>query len=137
MASGHFRHIVFYDGACGICHAFVRFALPRDSTHALDFAPIGGATFARAVGASASSLPDSVVVLARDGRLLVRSRAVALVLRELGGPWRVLGAILLAIPAPIADAGYAAIASLRRRLMPAPSGACPLVPAHLRERLLP
>ncbi len=132
------RHLVFYDGSCGACHAFVRFVLSRDDRHALDFAPLGGATFASRVDAAvAAGLPDTVVVLTPEGRLLMRARAVARALRELGWPWRVAGAAIDLVPRPIADRAYDLVAVMRRRLFAAPATACPVVAPSLRARLLP
>jgi predicted DCC family thiol-disulfide oxidoreductase YuxK len=58
---------------------------------------------------------DTVYVLAADGRLLRRSRAVLFVLAELGGLWWLLswGRI---VPAVIADRLYDLVASVRYRV---------------------
>jgi predicted DCC family thiol-disulfide oxidoreductase YuxK len=130
--------VVFFDGGCGLCHAFVAFIIPRDHSERFHFAPLGGETFARLVsGEARRSLPDSVVVQTGDGRVLVKSGAVLHVFDRLGGGYRLLGWVALACPRPIRDAIYDAVARARRRLFAAPSAVCPVVPVALRGRFEP
>ena len=132
------RPVVFYDGGCGLCHRAVRFALARDREGRLRFAPLGGATFQEVVDPAArAALPDSLVLRTADGRLLTRTSALAVVLGELPGPWPLLGRLLRLVPRPLRDLVYDAVAKVRRRVFPKPEGACPVVPAGLRERFLP
>jgi predicted DCC family thiol-disulfide oxidoreductase YuxK len=130
---------VYYDGSCGLCHHTVRLLALRDSAARLRFAPLNGATFVQETRPDErAGLPDSLVVRAAPGQpLLVRSRAVALALRELRGGWGVLGRVLGWIPAPLADLGYRCVAALRRRLFAAPRGACPLLPPKVLARFDP
>lgn len=133
------RESVFYDGTCGLCHAAVRFAARRDPDGSrFRFAPLRGETAARELGeAVRRSLPDSVVVRTSDGEIKVRSDAVLHILRRIGGPWATLGAIAAAVPRPIRDFGYRAVAAIRRLLFAPPEGACPVVPDALRSRFEP
>jgi|CXWL01.1.fsa_nt_gi predicted DCC family thiol-disulfide oxidoreductase YuxK len=130
---------LFYDGHCGLCHRSVLFVLRHDPDGSLfRFAPLGGETFlATLPEESRAGLPDSIVVHTGDGRLLVRSRAAAHVLRRLGGGWKLLGTLLRLVPSPLADFGYDLVARLRRRLFERPVDACPLVPPNLRPRFEP
>src|SRR5262245_13622509 len=107
---------VFYDGSCGLCHRTARFLVARDARARLRFAPLGGTTFhAETAPHERADLPDSLAVRRAPGApLLVRSRAVAAALRELPGAWGRVGALLGAIPAPLADLGYRAVAASRR-----------------------
>ncbi len=127
--------LVFYDGACGLCHASVRFALRHDADGSrLRFAPLGGAAW-RAAAAGEAPPSGTVVVVAADGRTFVRSAAVARLLERLGGGWAALAALLGAVPAPLRDAAYDVVARLRRRLRPPPADACPTPAPRLRARL--
>ena len=129
------RGIVFFDGQCGLCHAWVRFAL-AEAPDAFDFAPLGGRTFREKLPAARSdALPDSLVLLRDDGELRLRSDAVIDVLRAIGGAWRALAEALALVPRPLRDAVYARVASWRRHARP--ETACPRVPPHLAERLAP
>jgi len=132
------RDIVFYDGDCGLCHGLVRFAVKRDDDGALAFAPLKGSTFAACVPeARRSTLPDSFVVLTCDGELLLRSAGAVRVLKRLPPPWPLAGSLLRLFPTSLRDVAYRAVARVRNELFARPTGACPVVPAHLRERFLP
>lgn len=130
---------LFYDGHCGLCHRSVLFVLHHDPAgRTFRFAPLGGPTFLSTLSeAERTGLPDSIVVQAADGRLLLRSRAAAHVLRRLGGGWQVLGSLVLVVPRPVADFVYDFVARIRHRLFDRPVDACPLVPADLRGRFDP
>jgi predicted DCC family thiol-disulfide oxidoreductase YuxK len=137
--SGVDRDFVFYDGGCALCHATVRFFLRRDPGDRLFvFAPLGGKTFEDVFGTSADEsathIPDSVVVRTADNRTLLRSRAVSHMLRRSGWPWSFLGMILLCIPSPLADAGYAVVARSRRTLFGTPDEWCPVPEGPDRHR---
>lgn len=115
---------VLYDGACGLCHASVRFVVARDRAGRFRFAPQDAAT----------ADPSTVVVLSADGRRLVRSAAVLYMLSRLGGGWPLVAALGRLVPRPLGDAAYRAIARVRHRLFRQPQGLCPVVPPHLRDR---
>jgi predicted DCC family thiol-disulfide oxidoreductase YuxK len=129
---------LFYDGSCGLCHRAVRFLLAEDADGAaLRFAPLGSDTFrAQVPEAERARLPDSLVLVATDGRVLTRSTAVRHLLERLGGTWRVLATLVRIVPARLQDAAYDAIARIRYRLFARPKDACPILPPHLRGRFL-
>jgi predicted DCC family thiol-disulfide oxidoreductase YuxK len=130
--------LLFYDGACGLCHHSVRFVLARDRAGAFRFAPIGGPTFEAAVPTSVRpGLPDAIVVKRADGALLFRSDATLHILGKLGGGWRALAAALRVVPRPLRNVVYDAIARSRKRWFAKPDDACPLVPPDLRARFAP
>src|ERR1700723_2053571 len=127
---------IFYDGHCGLCHGAVRFIIARDPRGRLfRYAPLEGATFAALVPAEKrAGLPDSVVVLTDDGRLLIRSDASIHILRRLGGFWRGIGAIIAVIPLAIRDGVYNFIARVRYRVFGRRLEVCPVTPSELRAR---
>lgn len=133
------RDIVFYDGECALCHATVRFFLRRDrDASRFVFAPLGGATFAESFGPGEPlALPDSVVVRTSANRWLVQSSAVAWLLKRLGGLWSVPGQVLVAVPAGLADSGYALVARARRSMSGRPDDWCPVPEGPERARFLP
>jgi len=132
------RAVLFYDGACGLCHLSVRSLLVADRAGALRFAPLGGPTFREQVAEpDRAALPDSLLLKTADGRLLARSAAVLESLRLLGGFGKVLAGIARVVPTPVADRLYAGVARVRSRLFPPPAGACPHVPRELQGRFLP
>jgi predicted DCC family thiol-disulfide oxidoreductase YuxK len=130
------RSMVFYDGACGLCHRTVRFAIARDRDGSrFRFAALGGEAFRRLVPEPLrAGLPDSIVVLAPGGTLLARTAAVIHILERIGGPWRLTGRVLALVPQRIRDLGYDGIARVRHRLFRRPPDACPVTPPELRAR---
>ena len=136
-AAGH--SMVFYDGACGLRHRTVRFAIARDRDGSrFRFAALESKAFRRLVPeALRPGLPDSVVVLTPDGSLLARSAAVGHILGRIGGAWRLLGDLLGLVPRTIRDLGYDQIARVRHRVFRRPTEACPVTPPELRARFEP
>ncbi len=72
---------IFYDGGCGLCHRFVRFALAEDREgRDFRFAPLEGNVFAAIRNESdrAETLDqiDSIVLSLSDGNLFVRAAAM-------------------------------------------------------------
>ena len=130
------RSMVFYDGACGLCHRTVRFAIARDRDGSrFRFAALGSEAFRRLVPEGLrAGLPDSIVVLTADGTLLARSAAVIHILERIGGPWRLPGRLLALVPQGIRDLGYDGIARVRHLLFRRPTDACPVTPPALRAR---
>ncbi len=130
---------IFYDGGCGLCHRFVRFALAEDREGKyFRFAPLEGNAFAavrnESAGAEALDQIDSIVLSLSDGNLFVRASAMLGIGERLGGLWRVAAMSASKLPLRWLDAGYDGIAKVRHRLFAAPPDACPLLPPHLRAR---
>jgi predicted DCC family thiol-disulfide oxidoreductase YuxK len=131
--------MIFYDGGCGLCHRFVRFALAedREGRH-FRFAPLEGNVFATVRNESdrAETLDqiDSIVLSLSDGNLFVRAAAMLGIGKRLGGLWRVAAITAGVLPLRWLDAGYDGIAKIRHRLFVAPPDACPILPPHLRAR---
>ncbi len=126
---------VFYDGACGLCRGTVRFLLAEDRAAAFRFAPLDSDAFRTALPDEVRErYPNTIVVKAADGRVLVRSAAVLYLLARLGGLWRVLAMLGSAVPASLRDAAYRGIARVRYRFFAKPSDVCPMAPPDLRDR---
>ena len=128
--------MLFYDGHCGLCHKAVRFVVAEDREgRAFRFAPLQGETFQRLVlPDKRGTLPDSLVVMAEDGRLLVRSEAFLHILRRLGGSWKVLAIALSVVPRGLRDFVYDFIARVRFKIFGGRNDLCPVTPPELRAR---
>lgn len=131
--------MLFYDGYCGLCHRAVKFVLKHDrSGNAFRFAPLQGDTFqARVAASERAGLPDSIVVLTREGKLLVRSDAFLHILLRLGGGWKVMGGALEVIPHGLRDVVYDFIARIRYRVFGRRDDVCPVAAPELRARFDP
>jgi predicted DCC family thiol-disulfide oxidoreductase YuxK len=134
--SPHAVDEVFYDGHCGLCHRFVRFLLAEDRRGAaFRFAPLDSRRCRESIPSEQrANLPDSVIVLTADGRLLTRSSATRHALSRLGGVWRLAAIVSGILPTAWLDRLYDFIARVRHKLFARPAEACPLTPAHLRRR---
>ncbi|MEQ8819968.1 MAG: DCC1-like thiol-disulfide oxidoreductase family protein [Sumerlaeia bacterium] len=131
-------HTLFYDGHCALCHGAVTFTVKRDRDARFRFAPLGGETFREQFpDAEAQDVPDSIIVRTADGRTYARSSATVFVLKELGGGWTILAWMLWAVPRPVRDLGYRAVAAVRYRLFGKKDDVCPLMPKELRGRFGP
>ncbi len=128
--------ILFYDGYCGLCHRTVQFVVREDREgNAFRFAPLQGETFSRLIPrAIRETLPDSLVVMASDRQLYVRSDAFLRILRRLGGGWRALAAMLSVVPRGLRDFAYDFVARVRFRIFGRREDLCPLMPPELRTR---
>jgi predicted DCC family thiol-disulfide oxidoreductase YuxK len=126
---------IFYDGTCGMCHWMVKrvVAIDRQGT-AFCFSPLQGETFAALPAHQRENLPDSVIVLTDDGRLLARSAAALHIGRKLGGIWRCMSAVAGVVPTKWRDWLYDRIAARRRRFAKAPDQACPVMPPEVAKR---
>jgi predicted DCC family thiol-disulfide oxidoreductase YuxK len=127
---------VFYDGDCALCHGWVRFVLAEDSSRkTFRFSPLQGELFSSRVPRDKrSSLPDSLVVLTEDGKLLTRSGAVLHILSRLGGLWLLVATIIGVIPHMVLDWCYDRVASARKWLFGTRKNLCPVLSAELRRR---
>jgi len=120
-AGGGGRHLLLYDGVCGLCDHLVQFVLARDPQGTFDFAPLQSATGRAAVareGGDPNALTSFYVV--RDyrtpqARSLVKGRAALFVGHALGWPWRAV-ALFGVLPTAILDFGYDLVARYRYRV---------------------
>lgn len=136
--SAEVSETVFYDGDCGLCHRAVRFALAEDRAGtAFRFAPLDSDAFREQIDESArKTLPDSIIVRTSDARIVTRSDAVFHILLRFGGLWRVIALVCRMIPRPLRDLAYDGVAAVRKTVFARPAEACPLLPAHLRNRFI-
>ena len=106
--------VLFYDGECGLCDRSVRWCLRHDRRRRLRFAPLQGATYAAIATPGKPVLLESLV-LSNSSGLHLRSDAVLLLLREVGGGWALLGTLGRVIPRALREASYRVVARHRRR----------------------
>ncbi|MDR3737618.1 MAG: DCC1-like thiol-disulfide oxidoreductase family protein [Terracidiphilus sp.] len=139
------RVLVVFDGRCGFCNASVRWLARRDGRDRLRFVAaederVRGLLERHGLGAVRfAAEPSTLVVVCGGGggeeRVLVRSAAVAAAMGELPVAWPAVAAMLRAVPRPVRDLGYRAVARARYWL----GGrleACPLPTAAERAKFL-
>ena len=128
--------IVFYDGACALCHATVRFSLARDKNDLLYFAPLGGETMQRHQ-IDTKGMKSVILFIESTGETFYKSDAVIALLERLGGIWFILAKIMKIIPGIIRDSIYDYIAKIRYKLFgKIDDKICPLLPKNYQSKIL-
>ena len=111
------RHLVLYDGVCGLCDRTVQFLLEEDREGVLSFAPLQGETAASLRNSVALPGELSTMVFVEDlgsgrERTSERSTGVLRMLDAVGGFWR-LFSWLLVVPRPLRDVVYRLVSHYR------------------------
>ena len=89
------------------------------------------------MAAGRPELPDSLLLLAPGGELLMRSEAALFLGRRAGGVWRIAAFLAGLVPRFARDAIYDAVARRRRRWFGRTEEVCPVLPPRLRDRFDP
>jgi len=134
------RHLILYDGVCGLCDRANRFVLAHDAADRFRFASLQSEyakRLLRGMGADPEELTTLYVVpdFERPSRrLFARSDAVLFVLEQLGGLWR--GTRLLRIlPRRVLDRLYDLVSRTRYRWF-GRFDACPLPSPEMRRKFI-
>lgn len=128
--------VLLYDGVCALCNGVVGFVLRHDQQGVFRFAPLESEVAQVLLGLSASTSEGVAVVteaLTPQQNVFRRSDAVIEALRLLG--WRKRARILAAVPRPLREVGYSAVARIRYRIF-GRYRTCPLPPVEARGRFL-
>ena len=118
------RPILLYDGDCGFCTTSARFIERRIPTGA-EITPYQFADL-QALGTTAERTAHEVVWVARTGRTYGGAQAIARLLMDAGGLWRILGAIGTLPPISWLAAGVYRLVSKNRHRLPGGTPACAL-----------
>ena len=115
------RHLLLFDGGCGLCEWLVQFVLARDPAGVFHFASLAspeGRSIVTRHGGDADDV-STVYVIADyrtpEARPLTKSRAALFVSRTLGWPWRA-ATLLGVLPTPLLDRLYDVVARNRYRV---------------------
>jgi len=115
------RHLLLFDGHCGLCTAFVQFVLPRDRAGIFRFASLSspdGRAMVTRHGGDADDMSTVYVVAdyrSAEARPLTRSRAALFVLGALGWPWKA-ATLFGVLPTALLDRVYDFVARNRYRV---------------------
>ena len=127
--------VIFFDGVCGLCNAWVDFVIARDRHARFRFSPLQGETARDWLQMTPETSLDSVALVDAAG-IHRKSEAVWRILSQLGGVWRPLGCLLRLIPCPLRNWGYDFVARHRYRWF-GKKEACRLPTPGERVRFLP
>jgi predicted DCC family thiol-disulfide oxidoreductase YuxK len=115
------RHLLLFDGECGLCASLVQFVLARDRAGVFHFASLSSPE-GRSIVTRHGGDPDDVstVYVVADYRTpaprpLTRSRAALFVAGALGWPWKA-ATLFGALPTALLDRGYDFVARHRYRV---------------------
>lgn len=119
QASG--KHLILYDGVCGLCNRLNAFVLPRDPQGNFHFAPLQSQmsrTILGKFGRDPEELNTFYIVAdyrSESPRLLWKADAALFVAGQIGGIWR-LATIFGALPSSLLNVFYDLVARYRYRL---------------------
>lgn len=138
--SDHFRHLVFYDGDCGLCDRIVQFLIQKDHQQLFVFAPLQGET----ASIYLKNLPPEIrftdsLILVENYRLsyprvYILAKGALRIAWLLGWPWLLLGWLSF-FPGWMFDWVYRLVASNRTRFFP--HDQCMTPQPDQKERFLP
>jgi predicted DCC family thiol-disulfide oxidoreductase YuxK len=115
------RHLVLYDGVCGLCNRLLQFLLRHDDHGVFCFASLQSATGKATVarwGGDPEALSSFYVVAdfrTPGARVFTRSDAALFVAGQLGWPWQAMRAGTI-LPKALRDRLYDVVARTRYRV---------------------
>lgn len=129
------KHLVFYDGTCGLCDHVVQFLLKYDQKKEFAFAPLQGKTADQLL--QGISRDDSLVLIENyktmDKKMYLFGQGALRILWLLGGGFCLLGWLSF-LPPFLYNWGYTLIAKNRYRLF---GQTCLIPDPKQKERFLP
>jgi predicted DCC family thiol-disulfide oxidoreductase YuxK len=129
------KNIVLFDGVCNLCNGLVRFIIKRDRNGKFKFASLQseiGQQWLLRFGLAKNEF-ESFVLIEGD-KYYVKSAAALIMLRGLGGIWKVFYVFIL-VPRPVRDFMYDLIAKSRYRIF-GKRNICMIPTPELKERFL-
>lgn len=129
--------ILLFDGVCNLCDGAVQFVMRHDGAERFRFASLqseAARPYLDRAGLDAGYL-QSLVLIDEGGRAHVGSDAALETGRRLDPPWSHLAALGLAVPKPLREAVYRAVAANRYRVF-GKKDACRLPTPAERGRFL-
>lgn len=133
------KHLVFYDGECGLCDHTVRFLLKIDQNKLFMFAPLQGETAAKFLPqlSKEEQQEDTLILVENveksDQKIYILGKAIFRIFWLLGGLWSILG-LMSFLPGWLYNWGYRLVAQNRKRIFN--QNECALPPANTRDRFL-
>lgn len=127
------KPILFFDGVCNLCNAFVDFLIRRDKKQKLMFASLQGKTAAKLLSQEQLQHMDSLVVY-DDGKVYKKADAIRRLIIHLGGLWKIF-LVFYIFPNFILNFFYDRIAKIRYKIL-GKKETCRVPTAEERARFL-
>lgn len=138
------KHLIFYDGQCGLCDRVVHWILKHDLSEQFDFAPLNGVTAAKKIPYNSlklnvnSSNEDTLVLIENyqsdSPQIYILGKAAFRICWLLGGVWKVLGSLAF-LPSWMYNWIYRLVAKNRQSLFSMEQ--CQLHKHEFKNRFLP
>ncbi|MEX1012436.1 MAG: DUF393 domain-containing protein [Waddliaceae bacterium] len=112
------KHLVFYDGRCGLCDRTVQFLLSRDKNKQFLFAPLQGKTAEEYRFPPEVKSADSLILIENygsDEHMYLFAKAAFRIFWHLGGAFRIVGWLGF-LPGFLFNWGYHLIARVRYQI---------------------
>lgn len=138
--SDRLKHLVFYDGECGLCDQLVQFLLKIDRHQRFVFAPLQGETAKETLRALPEQYKnlDSLILIENfrspQAKTYVLSQAALRICWLVGSGWVLIGWLSF-LPPVLFDWAYRLVARNRHRLFPQTE--CMLPRPDQQDRFLP
>jgi predicted DCC family thiol-disulfide oxidoreductase YuxK len=81
-------NIVFFDGYCTLCNAFIDFLVKIDRKQELKFASLQGETAKKFQLNFSEAIDPNTVIYFRNGQSFEKSKAILMIFEDLGYPWK-------------------------------------------------
>lgn len=104
--------IVYFDGHCNVCNAFIDFLIRRDRRRLMKYAPLQGSTARAHLPAALVNELATMALEDEKGLVVTESSAAIRAIAALGGAWLLISAFLL-VPRFLRDSVYRWVASHR------------------------
>lgn len=126
------KHIVFYDGSCGLCHGSVQWLLKVDKNKQLYYATQQGDHFT-----ALTKMPQQLdaIIYYRKGSVHDAAEALAMICLDLGGGWRFFYGLWKVLPGRFSRFLYYLIAKRRYGIF-GEATSCKLPSIEERARML-
>ncbi len=105
------KKVVLFDGVCSFCNSWVNFLITHDLNKELHFSPLQG-EYAKSLNLNKDLQDLSSIAFLYNGIVYSRSKAIILILRQLGGIWFFL-LVFLIVPQAILNLFYNIVAKNR------------------------
>jgi predicted DCC family thiol-disulfide oxidoreductase YuxK len=127
--------IVYFDGECNVCNAFVDFLIRRDRRRILKYAPLQGETARAHLKPELASALSTMVLEDERGAIYLESSAAIRTIAALGGLYSFMW-IFLIVPRFLRDGVYRWVAN-HRYLWWGKRDTCRVPSAEERAQFLP
>jgi len=127
--------VIFYDGLCPMCNAWVKRFIRWDKKKLFHYAPLEGERAKQMLGEIFPDfLKEDTIIYFDEGKTYLRSSAALKIMSQFGFPYKLAGIGLL-IPRVIRDGVYRGIAN-RRYAYGKRYESCPIPPPEWRDRFI-